>query len=296
MMRQLEVKQPFNLERSLMMGQAFRWRPLGDGWFSGVIGENLVRIRQTNDGVEYRVGGADGERTATSDDDELLLRYFREDDDVAAIYDHLRQDVHIAQLTEQHCGMRLLRQEPWECMVSYICSANNNIPRISGIVEAIAKSFGSSIKLAGDIRHTFPAATELAADEAKSEKLASLNLGLKRDEKIIAASQRVCDGALNLCSLRQQPYAEVMRTLMQGNRHSSKANGIGPKIADCIALMSLDKTEAFPVDTHIRRAMNEIYFQAQKPPSDAKIVRWAQEHFGPYAGYAGQFLFCDQPK
>ena len=127
MTRQLKIEQPFNLELSLTMGQAFRWHKLpadfyGDGhkWFSGVLGENLLHIRQTDDGVEYRVGGPDGERAGTPADDEMLRRYFREDDDVAAIYQDICRDPVVAGLVRKYPGMRVLRQEPWECLVSYI--------------------------------------------------------------------------------------------------------------------------------------------------------------------------------
>ena len=87
-----------------------------------------------------------------------------------------------------------------------------------------------------------------------------------------------------------------MRTLMEGGRQRSKPNGIGPKIADCVALFALDQMNAFPVDTHIRREVNERYFHPAKLPSDARVVEWAQGKFGAYAGYAGQFLFLNRPK
>lgn len=303
MTRQLAIKQPFNLELSLTMGQAFRWRELptdfyGDGhtWFSGVLGENLIHIHQTADGVEYRVGGRQGERP-DADLDQALRDYFREDDDVAEIYLDLSvRDEWMAQLVAKHFGLRLLRQDPWECVVSYICSANNNIPQISRIVNTVADTFGYPVELRGQTRQTFPTAQKLLSDENHVEKLGQMRLGLKRAPNISAAAVRVVDGKLNFSELRNSPYPIVMRTLMQGSRHHSKANGIGGKIADCIALFSLDKTEAFPIDTHIGKAINARYFGVGKPPSNAKIIDWAQGYFGPYAGYAGQFLFCDQPK
>ena len=109
MTRELAITQPFDLELSLTMGQAFRWRRVGDGWLSGVLGENLFHIRQRhiNGNVEYRVGGADGERDATDADDQLLRRYFREDDDVTAIYDDISHDPVVAGLVRQYPGMRV---------------------------------------------------------------------------------------------------------------------------------------------------------------------------------------------
>ena len=306
-MMRLAINQPFDLALSLEMGQAFRWRRVGDeglanrdwgrpparwrtgggGWYSGVIGQHLIHIRQTAEGVEYRAGGPDGEIDA--DLSELLSGYFRLDDDVEAIYQEISRDERMTKLVDDNRGMRILRQEPWECLTAYICSANNNIRRISAIVETIADTFGQSIELDGDIRRTFPMTGELLDDSTAPEKLAGMNLGLQRASNIIAAARQVCAGELDLYALRRQPYLEVRRILMQGS-------GIGPKIADCVALFALDQLEAFPVDTHIRRELNERYFHAGKMPSDAQIVRWAHEHFGHCAGYAGQFLFRNRPK
>ena len=296
MERKLAIAQPFDLELSLTMGQAFRWRPLEDGWFSGVLGEHLVHIRQTDGGVEYRAGGTDGEVEA--DLSELLCRYFRLDtDNIGAIYaDLAARDPQLEPLISAYRGMRILRQEPWECLVSYICSANNKIARISAIAEKIAETFGQPVQLNGDLRHTFPTAERLVADSDAKEKLAAMKLGLARAPNILAAARRVCDGELDLIALRQQSYPEVMRTLMEGGRQRSKPNGIGPKIADCVALFALDQMNAFPIDTHIRREVNERYFHSAKLPSDARVVEWAQEKFGTYAGYAGQFLFLNRPK
>ena len=163
MTRELTITQPFDLELSLTMGQAFRWRRLGDGWFSEVLGENLFHIRQRyiNGNVEYRVGGADGERDATDADDQLLRRYFREDDDVTAIYDDISHDPVVAGLVHQHPGMRVLRQEPWECLVSYICSKSNKIPNITVNVEEIASMSRRTVNLDGDEQHIFPSPKQL---------------------------------------------------------------------------------------------------------------------------------------
>ena len=285
MTRQLEIKQPFNLALTLTMGQAFRWRELGDSWFSGVIGENLVHIRQTDYGVEYLVGGPDGKRAATSEDDELLLRYFREDDDVMKIYaDISRRDEQIARLVAKYKGMRVLRQEPWECLVSYICSASNSIERISECVAVLSKELGEPLTIDNKTRVTFPKPEQLAA--STEERLWELKFGF-RAPRVIAAANRVADTGINLANFKLMSYQDARTRLMQ-------YDGIGPKIADCVALMSLDKLEAFPVDRHIRRLVNDLWFGYDKPLSDSKIVEWAQDYFGPYAGYAGQFIFCDR--
>ena len=291
MVREIEIKRPFDLELSLTMGQAFRWKKLPDGfysdgyrWFSGVLGKNLIHIRRTEGGVAYRVGGPDGERKATHNDDELLRQYFRDDDDVTAIYSEISQDPAIAALVRQYCGMRVLRQEPWECLVSYICSARNSIDGITSNVEAISEEFGELVALNGEARPMFPTAERLA--EATEERLRELRLGF-RSPHLASAAIRVTDTGFDAANLQLAPYGYVKRHLMT-------YPGIGAKIADCVALMSLEKLEAFPVDTHIRRLVGDSWFSGEKQPRDTDLVKWAQEHFGQYAGYASQFLFCDR--
>ena len=291
MTRHLPIDQPFDLKLSLTMGQAFRWRRLDDGWFSGVVGENLIHIRQTDNGVEYRVGGPNGERDATDRDDELLRRYFREDDDIEGIYADISRDSTVANLVRQYPGMRILRQEPWECMVAYICSANNNIPQISRVVEKIADSFGAEVELDGETRRTFPSPQRILADPDSAETLTLMKLGLKRAPNILAAAIKVAERGLDLDDLAGESYAVVKAELM-------KCRGVGNKIADCVSLFSLDKLDAFPVDLHIGRSLVERYDCPLSQNSGKltegtyrKTVRWAQEHFGPYCGCAGQYLF-----
>ncbi len=297
MTRQLSLPDPFDLGLTLTMGQAFRWRELGDGWFSGVLGENLVHVRQTDDGVEYRVGGPEGERNAGDADDAMLRRYFRDDtDNVAAIYDDISgRDERIKRLVRQYRGMRVLRQEPWECLVSYICSRSNKIPNIKQCVSQIATLSRQTVSLDNnDEQRTFPTPERIL--EAGLEGLIELEFAgrFSQDfpQSIIAAARRLHDRNLELYQLRQRPYAHVMRTLMQGRPGNKENNGIGLKIADCVALMSLDKLEAFPVDTHIERLVNDWWFGWEKPPSYSRIAQWAKGYFGPHAGYAGQFVFC----
>ena len=296
MTRELPIKQPFDLALSLTMGQAFRWRRLGDGWFSGVVGENLVHIRQTDTGVEYRMGGPDGGRLADDKDDRLLLRYFREDDDVAAIYARFRSnDAHLGKLVDDYSGMRLLRQDPWECTVAYLCSANNNIPQITRVVERIATEFGDAIQLGDEVRHVFPDPERLVS-EAAEVRLYNMRLGLKRAPNIVAAARTVVAGELDLSALRKERYAVSKPAV-------GKLSGVGDKIADCIALFALDQTDAFPLDRHIGRALSawpDCPFpqgaRYLKRSDYRRTVEWAQERFGKYAGYAGQLMFCAQPK
>ena len=270
----LTIDQPFDLAESLESGQAHRWRKLGDGWYSGVLGGRLLHLRQNPAGLEYRA-------TGDSSADALLCAYFRLDDDIDAIYAEICRDRRVAAMVARYPGLRILRQEPWECTVAFICSATSNIPRIHQNMEAMADSLGEPLELDGEARHTFPSAAQLAS--AGESALRELGLGF-RAPYVIAAARQVCDGELDLDELIRRPYPETKARLME-------CYGIGAKIADCIAVFALEKLEAFPVDVWVRRALAEWYFPMQKKPPDRAMVEWAQGYFGRYAGYSQQYLF-----
>ncbi len=276
----LAINQPFDLAESLESGQAHRWKNLGDGWYSGVLGPWLIHIRQDADGVEYRAAGA-GDAVDPEALPTLLWSYFRLDDDIREIYADICRDRRVSQMVSRYPGLRILRQDPWECTVAFICSATSNIPRIHQNMEAMADSLGSPLELDGEVRHTFASAEQLSA--AGEGFLRELGLGF-RAPYVVAAARRVCEGELNLDELVRLPYSETKSKLME-------CYGIGAKIADCIAVFSLEKLQAFPVDVWVRRALAEWYFPMQKKPPDRVLVEWAQDHFGQYAGYSQQYLF-----
>ena len=273
----LTIDQPFDLGESLESGQAHRWRKLDGGWYSGVLGPRLIHVRQDAAGVECHVSGAaNGANVAM-----LLRSYFRLDDDIHAIYTDICRDRRVAEMVARYPGLRILRQEPWECTVAFICSATSNIPRIHQNMEAMADSLGEPLELDGEVRHTFPSPESLAS--AGEGFLRELGLGF-RAPYVVAAARRVCDGELDLDELIRLPYPETKARLMD-------CYGIGAKIADCIAVFALEKLEAFPVDVWVRRALAEWYFPMQKKPPDRAMVEWAQDYFGQYAGYSQQYLF-----
>ena len=191
------------------------------------------------------------------------------------------------ELVNDYPWLRVLRQpDPWECTVSYICSATNNVDRISRIVERIAENFGCEVQLNGDVRNTFP--TWEMALCAGVGRLRELRMGLDRHCKIITAAERIRDGLLNLCELAQPKVSHV-----ETRRRLKECYGIGDKVADCVCLFALNKTEAFPVDVWVRRAVE----RSSEPPHGSsynEIEEWAQDRFGEYAGYANQFLFFSE--
>ena len=293
MTHQLSVGPSFKLSAIPKLGQDFRWQPLDDDRYSVVLEGNLIHIWQDGQVLKYTSDSG-------SDQNDLLSSYFRLCDPIDEIYDRISalNDPTISLLVEKyHPGMRLLRQDPWECMVAYICSPNNKVQRISTIVEAIATELGERIELCGDVRYTFPSCKQVLA--AGIGRLEKLNLGLDRHSKIFAAAKRVCCYELDLRQLAQPdvPYDEAKRQLME-------SNGIGNKVADCICLFALNKTKAFPVDRNIGRALAELHDDCPPLPNNSKggltdkqyrdIANWARKRFGKHACYVNQLLFHKQ--
>ena len=275
--------QRLDLSHTLESGQAFRWvRGRSSGpdwgqWFSGVVFSNAVKMRQVPEGVEFHCA-PDDESTL----EPLVRDYLRLHDDLEAIYRSINIDDRIKSATALYPGMRILRQDPWECLVSFICSATSNIPRISANVEDMATHFGRQIRSSHRVRHAFPTPEGLA--EAGEERLRQLGLGF-RARYVAAVARMVADGEVDLFALREASYDDALDALVL-------LPGVGDKVANCVLLFSLDRLEAFPVDIWIERALQEWYIGgAGKKLSSRDMRRWAQDYFGPYAGYANQYMF-----
>ena len=280
----ISFSQPLDLTATLESGQAFRWRredPASPGWYQGVAFNNLVRLRRTSEGVEF-LCAPDDESTI----EPLVRDYLRLEDDLEAIYRAIDLDERMSDAIARFRGMRLLRQDPWECLVSFICSSNSNIPRIATNTEDMALSFGQRVRLGDQVRNTFPTAEALA--DAGEKPLRELGLGF-RAKYVAPVARTVADGDLDLFALREAPYQEALEAL-------TELPGVGDKVANCVLLFSLDKLEAFPVDVWVHRVLQEWYLAPAGGDGAGAIPRakmrpWAQQHFGPYAGYANQYLF-----
>ena len=275
MVRQLNLNphanHPFNLQNCLEGRQDFRWRKLPNGWHSGVLDNTLIHIRQSDDRLFYKAA-------PDADLADLLTSYFRLEDDLDAIYARIAaRDKHIATLIQKYPGVRVMRQpDPWECLVSYICSARATPPRITQRVETIATGLGRPLTLNGETRHTFPDPQTVL--DTGLDRLARMNLGFDRvPHAITQAAQRILDGRLDLRRLAQPdiPYDQAISQL-------TDLYCVGPKIANCVALFALDKTDAFPVDSRVRNTVKRLYPSLQHSTDD-EIVTWAQDRFGPHA-------------
>ena len=271
---------PLDLASTLESGQSFRWRR-ADSWFQGVLGDNAVNIRSVPEGIEFTSEPGD-----ETDLEPVVQDYLRLDDDLEAIYASIDVDDRIAAAFAGYRGMRILRQDPWECLVSFVCSANSNIPRISANVEDMSKSFGH--RICGDddeeerTKYTFP--SPVAIVQAGETRLRQLGLGF-RARYLPTIARTVAEGEVDLMALREAPYQEALESL-------TALPGVADKVANCVMLFSMDKLEAFPVDVWIHRVLQERYLGgADVKLSRTKMREWAQERFGPYAGYANQYLF-----
>ena len=249
----MSVLRDFDLTATLECGQCFRWDKQPDGSYRGIAGRRVLCITENH--------------LEEAGKDPFWRVYFDLDRDYAAIRDELAQvDPILAKAAAFAPGIRILQQDPWEALCSFIISQNNNIPRIKGIVARLCQAFGE--KTASGIL-CFPTPDRLAREN--EEALACLRCGF-RARYILDAARKVAGGQIDLESLRTQPLAKAREQLMT-------IVGVGPKVADCALLYGLHRLDAFPMDVWMKRAMKE-WFPGKQP-----------EDFGPYAGIAQQYLF-----
>ena len=273
----LPACQPFKLGLHWLQGQAFRWKECA-GWFYGFVGGKLIKVRQAKGGIEFHSKASEESLRAH------VSNYFRLDQAITPVHDAMRH-AGLGDLVDKHGGMRILCQDPWECLVSYACSGNNNVDGITKHIDKVAKHYGKCQTLDGVTLHSLPSPECLA--EVDKEGLKGLRLGLKRADLIFKLANHVTECKLDLGALANSSYEQASERLM-------KYKGIGPKISACVCLFSLCKDEAYPLDTHIGRRSAHLSEEKYTPGGkNSGILAWAHEQFGDHAGYAGQLLFLE---
>lgn len=280
-------KIPFDLDHTLSCGQAFRWKKNGK-WWIGVVRQSVLKLQQTNASLIF-------ERSTRDLDEELVRRYLRLDDDLHLIYSQIAKDKHVHEAVKQFYGLRLLRQEPWECLVSYVCATYKSIPAIRQIIHNLSRQFGKPIYFEGSRFYGFPEPEALAKADLRELRLCKLGY---RAERVRKTARLVYSDEFDLESLRGMPYDEAKEMLLS-------LPGVGPKVADCVLLFSLDRLEACPIDTWMKRVFLDYYSErfdvefvdrlrskkSMSPREYNMLYAFGKEYFGAYLGYAQEYLY-----
>ncbi|MGN1092690.1 MAG: DNA-3-methyladenine glycosylase family protein [Monoglobaceae bacterium] len=263
-MIRLENNCRFNATNTFECGQCFRWNCDDNGVYVGISAGKVCCVKERN-------------IICNDEDNEYWSQYFSLSTDYDAICSRLNKiDDKISSCIEFGSGIRILKQDVWETIVSFIISANNNIPRIKKIIESMCKMFGDRIEFDGKVYYSFPSAERLA--EIDISELAPLKAGY-RDKYIMDAAQKVASGEVDIANLDKLPDDELKKNLM-------KIKGVGGKVADCIMLFAFERFSVFPVDVWIKRIITEVY-----GVEDKLIQQYVKEKYGDIAGFAQQYLY-----
>ena len=282
----IELTWPLDLRVTLDEGQAFGWSESADDepttWVGAIRGR-VVRVRHAGDSGEKR-GFLDvtAQDAGLSADDIVALArgYLRLDDDHADIAKELSSDDVLAPIVAAWPGLWLLRQDPWECLVGFILSAQCHLPRIRRNLESLSQACSLRGTAWRQDVHLLPAPEAIIA--LGESRLRQLGLGF-RAPNLVAAARDVADGRIDIEALRSMTYEDARGALL-------RLRGVGPKIADCVLAFSLDHTEAFAVDRWVSRAVIGRYLGGKRHPEE-RIAEWGRERFGQRAAYAQQLLF-----
>lgn len=275
----LKNAESFELKDIFDCGQCFRWNKEEDGSYTGVFGHNVINVSKNGKDVIFK-GVCKGNIETT------CKEYFDLDRNYEEIKLKLSKiDKNMKESIEYGKGIRILNQDLWETIISFIISANNNIPRIKGIIERIAKKYGDEIIYNGKQYYTFPTAEQLS--KVAVTDLRGLGLGF-RDIRVYETTLMILEKKVDLDYLaKEEDFNKVRDALLT-------LSGVGSKVADCILLFStLKRWEAFPIDVWVRRVMNELYIQNEDETkvNKTQIEKIAREKFGDLAGIAQQYLF-----
>ncbi len=267
----------FKVKDIFECGQCFRWNEEPDGSYTGIFGHNVLNVKEEKDIVITGICNGDIEDICKNYFD-LDRNYEEIKETLSLIDDNMKESIKYGE------GIRILNQDLWEMIISFIISANNNIPRIKGIIERMSAKYGQEIKFRGTSYYTFPTIDELS--QASVKDLKDLGLGF-RDRYVYETTKKIKEGKINLENLKQESTNEVRKQLLT-------LTGVGPKVADCIMLFStLKRFDVFPVDVWVRRVMNDLYIhnEDETKVNKKQIQEIARDKFGALEGIAQQYLF-----
>lgn len=268
-----KFSQQINLGDTINSGQVFLWEKNGGKWY-GINGNDIISVEVNSQKITSFL--------------EKPVNIFRNDDNLKKILENISHDKIVESAIRRFPGLRLLRQDPFQCYISFIVSSNSNIQKIKLMLKQLCKKFGRKVIFDGKEFFLFPEPKQLA--NAQTKDLLSCGLGY-RAKSVKNASKDVILGKIDFDFLKNTDYDTAKETLL-------KVYGIGDKVADCIMLFSLEKLDAFPLDRWMLRVLQKYYskeFQlVGKTLTGKKYEMLHNEivnHFGPYAGYSQQFLF-----
>lgn len=273
----------FNLEHIFECGQCFRWNKQEDNTYLGVAEKYVIRLEKKDKDIIFK--GNKNKNSKFKNLGEFVEYYFDLNTDYSKYKEKLSKvDSYLKESIKFGEGIRILKQDPWECIISFIISANNNIPRIKKIIERLALNYGEKIEFEGNTYYTFPTPEELS--KASVEDLRNLGTGF-RDKRIYNTTKIILSNEKYIEDLMQ------MKTTEQMKEELLKLDGVGPKVADCILLFSLQRFDAFPIDVWVRRVMNDLYIhnEDENKVNKKMIQKLAEEKFLGIPGIAQQYLF-----
>ena len=260
-------------------GQCFRWNKQEDGSYTGVFKNNVINVTKQDNKIFFKGICKGNIKEECAEYFDLNTNYDTIKSTLSGIDDYLKTSIKYGE------GIRLLNQDLWETLVSFIISANNNIPRIKGIIERISKKYGKKIVWNNIEYYTFPTPQELS--KASIEDLRKLGLGF-RDVRVYKTTKIINENPDKLKELKNEKDVSKLREELL------EFPGVGPKVADCIMLFStLKKLEVFPIDVWVRRVMNELYIKNddETKVNKKEIEQLAKTKYGNLAGIAQQYLF-----
>ena len=271
----LENAKSFEPVHIFECGQCFRWNKEADGSYTGVFGNNVINVKKEKSNIVFFGVCEENIKTICTEYFDLNTDYEKIKDNLSSIDDYLKNSIQYGQ------GIRILKQDLWETLISFIISANNNIPRIKTIIERISENYGNKIKFGEKTYYTFPRPEMLA--NTTGQDFRKLGLGF-RDVRVYETVQKTLKKEINLSRLEKEDNIELLKEQLL------KIPGVGPKVADCIMLFSLKKYNVFPVDVWVKRVIAELYYE-NKEQTPKEIQKFAKKQYGDLAGLAQQYLF-----
>lgn len=275
----LEAVKSFELKDIFECGQCFRWNKELDNSYTGVFKGNILNVKKIGDNIIFT-------GICNSDIKTIVEDYFDLNRNYEEIKNKLSKiDINMKNSIKYGSGIRILNQDLWETIISFIISANNNIPRIKGIIEKLSKNYGKKISWNGKDYYTFPTAKDLK--NVTIQDYRQLGLGF-RDIRLYETTKMILNSEINLENLYKEKDTKKVREELL------KLSGVGPKVADCILLFSdLKRFDVFPIDVWVRRVMNDLYINKKDETKISKkeIEKIAKEKFGDLQGLAQQYLF-----